>query len=161
MLSPCEQDAPRKYFVVKEPLWCEGENGAVLAILPCNEFKVSYTLSYENASIGTQFFSLALNEKNFEKEIAPARTFCLKEEAIMLLTLGFGKGANYENTLVLSKKGPVKNILRFNNEPVRHKILDLIGDLYLIGMPIKGHVIAVKSGHRLNMEMVKKLSAKL
>jgi UDP-3-O-acyl-N-acetylglucosamine deacetylase len=71
--------------------------------------------------------------------------------------MGLGKGANYDNTLVIGKDGPIKTTLRFPDEPVRHKVLDLIGDLYLAGMPIKGHVVAIKSGHKLNMELVKKL----
>ena len=70
---------------------------------------------------------------------------------------GLGKGANYDNTLVMGEGGPIKTALRFPDEPVRHKVLDLIGDLYILGMPIIGHVVAIKSGHSLNMELVKKL----
>jgi len=74
-----------------------------------------------------------------------------------LIQRGLGKGANYENTLVMGKAGPVNTTLRFPDEPVRHKVLDLIGDLYLAGAQIKGHVVGIKSGHRLNMELVKKI----
>lgn len=151
-----EQDAPRKIFDVKERLSVRrGDSG--IDIIPAGSFKISYTLSYPNPALGTQVLSLEIDEKSFEKEIAPARTFCLEEEARKLLRLGLGKGASYENTLVMGKDGPVKNRLRFSDEPVRHKILDLIGDLYLLGMPVKGHIIAVKSGHRLNMELVMKI----
>ncbi len=83
-----------------------------------------------------------------------------RAEAMALIAKGLGKGANYDNTLVIGKNGPVKNAFRFSNEPVRHKVLDLIGDLYLLGMPLKGHVIALKSGHRLNMELVRRLKNK-
>lgn len=149
-----EQSAPKKVIEVTAPVWC-GDKDSFLAILPAGEFRVSYTLSYPG--IGTQFFSIAVDEKSFENEIAPARTFCFEAEALELLKRGLGKGANYENTLVMGAAGPIKNTLRFPDEPVRHKVLDLIGDLYLAGAPVKGNVIAIKSGHRLNLELVKKL----
>lgn len=151
-----EQDADKKLLKIDKPIWV-GEGEGLLAIFPDDDFRVSYTLSYKGGHIGTQFFSAVISESNYETEIAPARTFCLEEEALELLRRGLGKGANYENTLVMGKDGPLKNRLRFADEPVRHKVLDLIGDLYLAGAAIKGHVLAVKSGHKLNMEMVKKL----
>lgn len=153
-----EQAAPKKILDIDEPVWCKDKD-SLLAIFPDSSLRVSYTLSYDNSSIGTQFFSLILNEDSFENEISTARTFCLEEEAIELLKRSLGKGANYENTLVIGKDGPIKNTLRFPNEPARHKILDLIGDLYLLGMYVKGHVVAIKSGHKLNMELVKKLKS--
>lgn len=151
-----EQDSPKKIFDVKSPIWCESGD-SILAVFPDDHFKVSYTLSYPG--IGAQFFSAVIDEATFENEIALARTFCSEAEAAELLKRGLGKGANYENTLVMGLKGPINNTLRFNDEPVRHKVLDLIGDLYLIGKPLKGHVVAVKSGHKLNMELVGKLKA--
>lgn len=155
-----EQDAPKKILKIGEAIWCEG-NDTFLAAFPDEDFKISYTLSYKNTSLGTQFFSIVLNDKNFELEIASARTFCLEEEALQLLRMGLGKGANYENTLVIGKGGPIKNIFRFSDEPVRHKILDLIGDLKVLGVPIQGHIIAIKSGHKLNMELVRRLKEKI
>lgn len=151
-----EQDAPRKFLELKEAVWCEGKDNFI-AVFPDEDFRVSYTMSYRSPALGTQFFSAVVNEKSFASEIAPARTFCLEEEALMLLKMGLGKGANYDNTLVMGQSGPIKNVLRFPDEPVRHKALDLIGDLCLIGMPLKGHVVAIKSGHTLNLELVKKL----
>ena len=151
-----EQDAPRRFFKTDKVIWCE-EGGSFLAIFPSEEFRISFTLSYRSPNIGSQFLSLAVDENNFESEIAPARTFCAEEEALALLKMGLGKGANYNNTLVLGAAGPINTTLRFPDEPVRHKILDLIGDLYILGMPVKGHVVAIKSGHKLNMEMVRKL----
>lgn len=153
-----EQDAPKKNLKIDKPVWREGSD-SFLAIFPDDEFKVSYTLSYNNPHLGAQFFSITLNEKNFESEIAPARTFCLEEEASELLKRGLGKGANYENTLIIGKDGPVKNKFRFPNEPARHKILDLVGDLCLVGAEITGHVVAIKSGHSLNMELVRTLKS--
>jgi len=151
-----EQNSPKDFLAPDAAVWC-WDKESLLAIFPDDDFKVSYTLSYARPALGTQFYSITLDGSNFEKEIAPARTFCLEEEAAELLKRGLGKGSNYDNTLVIGKDGPIKNTLRFPNEPVRHKILDLIGDLYLVGSPIKGHVVAVKSGHRLNMELVKRL----
>jgi len=152
-----EQAAPRAFIEVGEPVWCSGDNGAFLAAFPDKEFSISYTLSYDRGSIGNQFFSSVINEAVFARDIAPARTFCLEEEAAELLRRGLGKGANYENTLVIGKDGPLKNTPRFPDEPVRHKVLDLIGDLYLAGLPVKGRIVAIKSGHRLNMELAKRL----
>jgi len=149
-----EQDAPKKTIDVKAPVWCRDKD-SLLAIFPDDAFRISYTLSYPG--IGTQFFSAAVAEENFLRDVAPARTFCSEAEALELLKRGLGKGATYENTLVMGAAGPIKNTLRFPDEPVRHKVLDLIGDLYLAGAPVKGHVVAIKSGHRLNMELVKKL----
>lgn len=153
-----EQGASKGVITVKEPVWCESQD-SFIAVFPDGNFKISYTLSYKDMSIGTQFLTITLDEKTFEKDIAPARTFCLEGEALQLLRSGLGKGANYENTLVMGKTGPINNRLRFPDEPVRHKVLDLAGDLYLLGMPLKGHIVAIKSGHRLNMELVRKLKA--
>lgn len=149
-----EQDTEKKYITVKEPLWCRS-NDSVLVALPCDDFKVSYTLAYPQ--IGTQYVSFNINEESFINDIAPARTFCSEAEALQLIKAGLGKGASYENTIVMGDGGPIQNKLRFIDEPARHKVLDLIGDLYLTGIAIKAHFIAVKSGHKLNMEMVKKL----
>ncbi len=151
-----EQELPKKFLRIQNPVYCK-DNDSILIGLPDEEFKISYVLSYKSPSIGTQALTVKIDETNFEKEIAPARTFCLEEEALELLKIGLGKGANYDNTLVMGKNGPINNVLRFPDEPIRHKILDLIGDLYLVGMPLKGHVIAIKSGHKLNMELVRKL----
>ncbi len=151
-----EQDSPRKIREINNPVWCKAGE-AMLAVFPDDNFKVSYTLAYPG--IGTQFFSAIVDEDIFEREIAPARTFCSEREAMELLKMGLGKGANYENTLVMGPKGPINNTLRFSDEPVRHKVLDLIGDLYLAGEFIKGHVVAIKSGHKLNMELVNRLKA--
>jgi UDP-3-O-[3-hydroxymyristoyl] N-acetylglucosamine deacetylase/3-hydroxyacyl-[acyl-carrier-protein] dehydratase len=151
-----EQEAPRRFLAIREPVRLEGK-GSVLAAFPSDVLRISYTLSYDDPVLGDQFFDIILDEGGFEREIAPARTFCRKKETLMLLASGLGKGANYKNTLVMGKRGPFRNKLRFPDEPVRHKILDLIGDLYLLGVPLKAHIIAIKSGHKLNMELVKVL----
>ncbi len=151
-----ELEAESKALAVKEPVWVEDE-GSFLGIFPGGECKVSYALSFTKPTVFDEFFATVVNEKTFEKDIAPARTFCFEEEALALLKMGFGKGADYNNTLVIGVDGPVRNTLRFPNEPARHKVLDLIGDLYLLGRQLKGHVVAIKSGHKLNVELVRKL----
>ena len=134
------------------------EDGSSIVVCAFDEFKISYTLDYNHPFLKTQFKSLEINTEVFKAELAPARTFCLEEEADELQQQGIGKGANYENTLVVGKNGVIKNKLRFEDEFIRHKILDLIGDLYLLGLPIRGHIIALRSGHSLNLKLVKKIS---
>ncbi len=131
-----------------------------ISILPAETFSVSYSIDYKVASIGRETLEMELDKDSFKREIAPARTFCLKSEAETLLKAGLGKGATLENTLVMDEDGPVGTVLRFPNEPLRHKILDLVGDLYLLGRPVIGKVIAEKSGHKLNAGLVRLLYAK-
>ena len=140
-------------------------------------------LDYDYKSLGTQFTTMDEVEKNFASEIAPARTFCFLSEIEHLKEEGLIKGGNIDNAVVIVDKkidqkeaqklsklfGIEKEIslgsngtlggteFRFDNEPVRHKALDLIGDLALLGMPIQGHVIASKSGHAANVELVKEI----
>jgi len=151
-----ELDAKQKTFVLKEPVWVE-DGDAFICALPSQKFRVSYTLHHENSSfLKTHYMDIDLEGDNFEKEISSSRTFVLEGEIEKLVSQGFGKGANYDNTLVLSEKGVVKNKLRFEDEFLRHKVLDLIGDLYILGMPVVAHIIAVRSGHFLNHQIVRK-----
>jgi len=153
-----EQEKERDYFSIKEPIRIE-EAGASIMALPAAEFKISYTLDYKLLLPKTEFIEMILNPEAFKNEIAPARTFCLESEVAELKRQGLGLGANYENTLVLDKDGRViKNKTRFPNEAVRHKVLDLIGDLYFTGCPLKAHIIALKSGHSLNLKLVNKIA---
>ncbi|MBU4343002.1 MAG: bifunctional UDP-3-O-[3-hydroxymyristoyl] N-acetylglucosamine deacetylase/3-hydroxyacyl-ACP dehydratase [Candidatus Omnitrophica bacterium] len=152
-----KQAVPKKVYQVKSPIWVE-QDGAMIMVLPDNQFRISYTLNYEHPLLKSQYLSLVLDEGMFEKEIGSSRTFCLEMEADDLRKKGLGKGANYENTIVLGKKGVIDNDLRFEDEFTRHKILDLLGDLYLLGYGIKGHIIAVRSGHPLNIRLVDKIS---
>ncbi|MDD5072365.1 MAG: bifunctional UDP-3-O-[3-hydroxymyristoyl] N-acetylglucosamine deacetylase/3-hydroxyacyl-ACP dehydratase [Candidatus Omnitrophica bacterium] len=150
------QPEQKRTFTVKDPIWLE-ENDTVLAILPDSELKISYMLSYDHPLLRSQYVSVVITPETYEKEIAPTRTFCLEAEAEELRRQGLGKGANFENTLVVGKDGVIKNKLRFSDEFARHKVSDLMGDLYLLGMPLKGHVIAVKSGHPLNVRLLQKI----
>lgn len=152
-----EQDVPRNYFQVREPVWVE-EEGSTLILLPStNGLTISYTLNYDHPLLKAQYISLNLEPEIFKKEIAPARTFCMKEEADALRAQGLGKGADYKNTLVVGDKGVIDNKLRFEDEFVRHKVSDLIGDLSLFGIGIKGHVVALRSGHSLNIKLIQRL----
>ncbi len=151
-----QQDAPRQWIEVKEPI-IVGRNGASIVALPESESKYSYLLDYPHPFLRSQYFTISLTTDNYEKEIAPCRTFCLVEEAEELRKNSFGLGATYENTLVVGEKGVINNTLRFADEFCRHKVLDMIGDLYLLGKPIRGSIAASKSGHRMNLELLKKI----
>ena len=148
------QNASRRIFYVKEPLGVEC-NGCSIFIFPSSELRISYALDYDHPLLKSQFVSLKIDPQSYEREIAPCRTFCLEKEAKELQANGLGKGANFQNTLVVGSKGVIDNKVRFPDEFARHKILDFIGDLYLLGMPIRGHVFATKSGHTLNLRLLK------
>jgi len=151
-----EQEADREWIEVTEPIYVDhGDQSLIL--LPAPHLSISYTLSYRHEDLKDQFLSLRILPEIFERELAPARTFCLKQEAEQLLAQGFGKGANLENTLVFERNAPLSNTLRFEDEACRHKVMDLLGDLFIAGGFIRGHVIAARSGHALNLELVRKI----
>ena len=152
-----EQPVPRRYVSVREPVFVE-EGESAIVVFPDRTLRISYMLSYDHPLLRSQFVSYAQDGlASFEQAIAPARTFCLKEEADRLRADGFGKGASFDNTLVVGPDGVINNTLRFPDEFARHKILDLLGDLYLLGARLRAHVIAIKSGHPLNVKLIKKL----
>jgi UDP-3-O-[3-hydroxymyristoyl] N-acetylglucosamine deacetylase/3-hydroxyacyl-[acyl-carrier-protein] dehydratase len=151
-----EQSAERRFLVVSAPVYIDQGDQSIV-ILPADSFSVSYMLNYRDADLLDQYLSLPIMPEIFERELAPARTFCLKKEAELLLAQGFGKGANPSNTLIFEKNKPLQNTLRFENEACRHKMMDILGDLFLCGKFIRGHVIASRSGHALNVELVRKL----
>lgn len=150
-----EQDVPRNYLVIREPIWVQ-EGSSNITVLPhTNNLRISYALKYDSSLIGSGYLDLTLNgQKN--KDLYEARTFCLEDEVKPLSDMGLGKGANYDNTLVISQDGILKNELRSPDEFIKHKVLDLIGDLYLAG-PIKGYIVALRSGHSLNIKLLEKL----
>lgn len=155
-----ELEAARTCVTIRDSIVVE-EHGASLVVMPWPELKISYTLDYNHPLLKSQFFEITVNSQSFQKELAGARTFCLEEEAAYLQSQGLGLGANYNNTLVVGKEGVIKNKVRFPDEFVRHKILDLLGDLYLLGRPVKGHIIAIKSGHFLNLKLIKRIVEQL
>lgn len=124
---------------------------ASLEALPfAGGFKVTYTLDYPGHPLAQGTYEFDFSEENFIRDIAPARTFAIRPEAEKMRAAGFGKGANTQNTVIVDGSRAVDTQLRFPNEPVRHKILDLIGDLYVIGRPLNAHIVARFSGHRTN-----------
>ena len=155
-------DAPRRELLLRGP---EGvvERGtdATLSALPWDRgLQLSYTLDYgPGAPFAPQHVSLGVTPEAYMAEIAPARTFVLEIEAKKLREMGLGKGATTENTLVIGPGGPADNRLRFPDEYARHKTLDLMGDLFLLGADLKAHVTAVRSGHGANASLVKRLTA--
>lgn len=156
-----ELETKRRVFSLKEPVWVD-EGDVFISAIPASNFLISYTLHHDNnAFLKTQHCTIAIDESIFEAEISPSRTFVLENESQKLLQLGLGKGADVDNTLVISDKGVKDNTLRFDNELLRHKILDLIGDLYLLGGPLRAHIIAVKTGHYFNHQLVKKIKAQM
>ena len=151
------QGGARKFIEIQEPVYVDRGDQSLI-VLPAQGLSISYTLSYRHPDLQDQFLSLPIMPEIFEREVAPARTFVLKEEAQLLLASGLGKGASLANTLVFERNLPIENSLRFDNEACRHKIMDLLGDLFLLGGFLKGHVIATRSGHALNLEFVRKIA---
>jgi len=155
-----EQDAPRSVHVIDEPISVSSGN-AMLAALPGPDdcLDILYDLDYHEApAVGRQVLGFRLGKDDFAKEIAPARTFLLEAEAEAFRARGMGEHLSYKDILVMGADGPIENELRFPDEHVRHKICDLVGDLALLGRPMSGRVVAVRSGHELNHELVRKLA---
>lgn len=148
-----EQPVDRRMIIIDETLSVV-EDDRRISIAPYDGFKVAYSIDYPIAVIGRQRKEFVVDSETFKKDIAPARTFCLKREAEALLKAGLGQGANYQNTLVLEDNGPIGTTMRFDDEPLRHKVLDLIGDLYMLGVRISGKIEAERSGHKLNAKLL-------
>ena len=152
------QEAPRKFFNVRDPMHVESKSGSLLVLLPDDSFRISCTQSGPNGRF-TQYLSTEITPAIFEKEIAPARTFVFYEDVQPLMEKNLIKGGSLENAIVVRGEAVLsKETLRFADEFVRHKILDIIGDLALFGPRIHGHVIAVKPGHATNAELARALS---
>ncbi len=179
-----EQNVPRFVLEIDEPVaYSDSARGVDIHVLPSDQYRVTFMIDYKFQSLGTQYTTIENVEENFADLIAPSRTFCFLSEIEALKENGLIQGGNLDNAVVIVDKeidqkeaNHLKNlfgikrdislgangilngkVLRFKNEPVRHKTLDLIGDLALLGMPIKGHVIAARSGHAANVELVKNI----
>jgi UDP-3-O-acyl N-acetylglucosamine deacetylase len=153
------QPARREISQVEEPVIVR-QNGASLALYPpdADELRISYTLDYGlNAPIDRQLCTCVLTPESFVNDVAGCRTFILESEAAELRRQGLGARTTAADLLVFGQRGPMDNHLRFANEPARHKILDLIGDLSLYGHDLRGHLVAYRSGHPLNIELVRML----
>ncbi len=148
----------KQTFHIKEIVGFSYKDTHLIA-LPSDTFQVSYTLDYPQSScIGSQYFSLAINEESYKKEIASSRTFSLYEELKEMLDKGLLQEAGLQNGVVIQEDKVLNpEGLRYKNEMVRHKILDLLGDLSLLGISFVAHIIAIRSGHFSNVAFAKKL----
>lgn len=148
----------KEVYRLHDPIfWSKGD--VHLVALPAEEFRISYTLSYPNSELlKSQFYSVAITDEVFKNEIAPARTFSLYEEIVPLIEKGRIKGGNLENAVII-KDDAVLNPdgVRYPDEMARHKILDLVGDLSLVGQSVLAHVIAIRSGHLSNTSLAREL----
>ncbi|MBS0615074.1 MAG: UDP-3-O-[3-hydroxymyristoyl] N-acetylglucosamine deacetylase [Verrucomicrobia bacterium] len=157
-----EQTEDRAEFSLKAPVsWSEGD--VHLIAVPSDRFQVSYTLHYPTSPyLRTQFYTFICEPEVFAKEIAPCRTFALYEEIAPLIAIGRLKDAGLENGVVIQGDRVLNpEGVRFPDEMVRHKILDLIGDLSLVGKSIKAHIIALRSGHRAHQAFAKQILSEL
>jgi UDP-3-O-[3-hydroxymyristoyl] N-acetylglucosamine deacetylase/3-hydroxyacyl-[acyl-carrier-protein] dehydratase len=177
-----ELNEPRDYLVLDHTVHYHNDESEVDIVgIPMDDFKVTVMVDYRNPALGSQYTALFNLQKEFSEQFAPARTFCFLHEVEELYEQGLIKGGRFDNSVVivdrelsqdelqrlmkklgieesvvLGENGILNNKqLRFKNEPARHKVIDLIGDLALIGAPIKGHIMAARPGHRSNIEFVK------
>lgn len=154
-----EQSKPKKEMTIVEPVTISDGDAAIYALPSSSEgLQITYDLDYtKHTGIGRQMHSCALTTDYFEANLAPARTFLLEAEARQFQSHGIGTHLSPKDILVISSDGPIKNSFRFPDECVRHKIVDLIGDIALVGRRISGRIVAYKSGHNLNQMLAKKL----
>ncbi len=143
--------------VISEPVIVRHDD-AFVAAMPSSELRFSYGIDFEVSAIGNQWHSWRFDVDTFRDEIAPARTFGIAEQIEALRNNGLIKGGSLENALVCSQAGWINPPLRFSNEPVRHKLLDLIGDLSLLGAFPIAHFLAYKASHQLHTQLVRQLS---
>jgi UDP-3-O-[3-hydroxymyristoyl] N-acetylglucosamine deacetylase len=147
-----QQSARRRVLTLPCPLRV-GSGSRWLHIVPSETFRITYTLDNEHPAIGTQALSWSPTERSFVEEFAPARTYGFLRDLGLMRKNGLARGGSLDNAIVLGNRGAL-NGLRYDDEFVRHKILDLMGDLALLGRPIGAHVIARNGGHALNLELV-------
>lgn len=139
---------------IKEAIWVR-EGDAFVAALPCAELCFSYGIDFSSAAIGNQWYSWYPTRESFATAIAPARTFGFAEQIEQLKSMGLIQGGSLDNALVCDEKGWLNPPLRFENEPVRHKMLDLLGDLSLLGTIPQAHFLAYKASHQLHTQLAK------
>lgn len=153
------QEMVKKFVIIKRPVTVtEGDRQATL--LPSNDFKISYTIDFKHPLISNQYYLIQISNGNFEREICRARTFGFLKEYETLKARGFARGGSLQNAVVIDETRVInEGGLRFADEFVRHKILDSIGDLWLLGAQVIGHFIGYKSGHTLNHKLIRKLLA--
>lgn len=152
-----EQDVPRQYAYINQTIYF-GDDDKYAYITPYDGLRVSYTIEFSHPRIGRQTFDLDVNEQSFIREVAAARTFGFMRDVEHLRARGLALGASMENAIALDDEEILNpEGLRFSNQFVRHKVLDALGDLVTLGMPIMGHVVLFKAGHDLMNKLVKKI----
>ena len=151
-------DKSKQPFFLAEPIWSR-DGDIFVAALPSSETRFTYGIDFPYQAIGNQWHSWNFYNDNFAEEIAPARTFGFAEQIEQLQQAGLIKGGSLENALVCSKDGWLNPPLRFTNEPARHKLLDLVGDISLLGQLPQAHFIAYKASHKLHIQLAQKLAS--
>ena len=151
---------PRRPLAVREPLRV-GDNSRWLEIAPSDTFRITYTLDNPHPAVGLQVASLEVSESTFVEELAPARTYGFLRDVAVMRKNGLARGGSLENAVVVGKRSVLNDSLRFEDEFVRHKMLDLVGDLWLLGRPLMGHIKARNAGHALNHELVSAMKGAL
>jgi UDP-3-O-[3-hydroxymyristoyl] N-acetylglucosamine deacetylase len=148
--------APRRYLKVLRPIvLTQGDKR--IALYPSDHFKVTYSISFDHPLLRHQSRTMRITEDSFVEDIAPARTFGFQKDVEMLRQRGLALGGSLDNAIVLGETGVLNNALRFDDEFVRHKILDVIGDLSLVGHPVIGHLVAHRGGHALHTAFAAKI----
>jgi len=152
-----ELDEPKRYFDLPRVV-SQAEEGVQLVANPWPNLRISFTIDFDHPVLKSQYASFEITAEIFEKELAPARTFCLARDVEHLRAQGLIKGGSLQSAVVIGDSG-IENQepLRYPDEFVRHKILDLLGDLTLLGLPLRAHVISIKSGHRSNVRFVREI----
>jgi UDP-3-O-[3-hydroxymyristoyl] N-acetylglucosamine deacetylase len=151
-----KQRRPRSYMRIKRELELR-EGDKFIAVYPADSYSVSYTINFPHPLIGKESFRVNLSDGNYLREIAPARTFGFLHEADAMRQQGLIRGASTENAIVLTRDQVMNPPLRYVDEFVRHKVLDLIGDLALVGKQILGNIVADRAGHAMHTALVSRL----
>ena len=148
--------------VITEPvIFSDEKTGKYVMALPYDGFKISYTIDFNHSFLKSQYYELEVNLENYIENIAKCRTFAFDYEIDFLKKNNLALGGSLENAVVVGADGPLNpEGLRYPDEFVRHKILDIIGDLYVLGMPIKAHIIAIKAGHYVNSRLTEMIAKK-
>jgi len=148
--------AHRKYLKIVRPIMISRGDKRI-ALYPSEHFKVTYSISYDHPLLRHQSRTIKITEESFIEELAPARTFTFLKDVEMLRQNGLALGGSLDNAIVLGETGVLNNALRYEDEFVRHKILDAVGDLALVGYPVIGHLFAHRAGHALHTEFAAKI----
>ncbi len=151
-----EQDASRSIHTVTHPLWLASKSAWMLAV-PSQMFRATYVVPLDHPTLGTQIVDFDPRRQRFATQFAPARTWGYAHELDALRLAGLARGATVDNALGIGSEGFLSRP-RFPDEPARHKLVDLIGDLALLGAPLQAHVIACRAGHTLHVDFVRRLA---